>query len=426
MSRSWQREMTVSARHQEYDVVIIGAGMVGLSLACMLEKSPSMKAAKILLLESSPLLTDTAQQPGFDARSTVLSYGTVRQLKHLSLWKKLEHFACPITSIHVSDQGRFGQALISAEEEKVSALGQVLENQPVGQLLNQEVLASERVECLSPVQVKHIRHEATQASLLCQAQGTEFSIRASLVVLAEGGRSGLCESLGISRQQKDYAQVGIIANLAFSEPHRNVAYERFTPSGPLAVLPLKDFEGLHRAALIWTQAAEDYQAVLQLSDEAFLQKLQQEFGHRLGTISKVGERLTFPFMLQEASEQIRHNLVLLGNTAHTLHPVAGQGFNLAFRDALCLAENIAESFRLGHSPGAYDRLEKYVQQVSQDQRHTIGFSHYLTRLFSSEQELLGMSRKFGLIGIDLLPSLKNILSRQAMGLGNPAAELGGQ
>jgi len=155
-----------------------------------------------------------------------------------------------------------------------------------------------------------------------------------------------------------------------------------------------------------------------------MQKLQQEFGHRLGTISKVGERHIFPFMLQQASEQIRHNLVLLGNTAHTLHPVAGQGFNLAFRDALCLAENIAESFRLGQSPGAYARLEKYVQLVSPDQRHTIGFSHYLTSLFSSEQELLGMSRKFGLIGIDLLPALKNILSRQAMGLGNPAAELG--
>ncbi len=416
--------MAVSPRHEEYDVVIIGAGMVGLSLACMLEKSAPMQPAKILLLESSHLATDKARQPGFDARSTVLSYGTIRQLQRLGLWEKLEHFACPITTIHVSDQGRFGQALISAEAQKVPALGQVLENQPVGRLLNQVLLESEQVESLSPVQVKHIQHEATQASLLCHAEGNEFLIRSSLVVLAEGGRSGLCESLGISRQQKDYKQVGIIANLAFSEPHHNVAYERFTPSGPLAILPLNDFEGLHRAALIWTQAAEDYQAVLQLGDEAFLQKLQQEFGHRLGTISKVGERHIFPFMLQQASEQIRHNLVLLGNTAHTLHPVAGQGFNLAFRDALCLAENIAESFRLGQSPGAYARLEKYVQLVSPDQRHTIGFSHYLTSLFSSEQELLGMSRKFGLIGIDLLPALKNILSRQAMGLGNPAAELG--
>jgi 2-octaprenyl-6-methoxyphenol hydroxylase len=415
--------MTVSVRHEQYDVVIIGAGMVGLTLACMLDKSPSIQAAKILLLESNPVVTDKAHQPGFDARSTVLSYGTVLQLERLGLWKKLKQFASPITTIHVSDQGRFGQALISAEEEKVSALGHVLENQPFGQLLNQEVLVSERVEILSPVQVKHIRHEATQASLLCYAEGNEFSIKASLVVLAEGGRSGLPESLGISRQQKDYAQVGIIANLAFSEPHRNVAYERFTPSGPLAVLPLKNFEGLHRAALIWTQAVEDFQAVLQLNDEAFLEKLQKEFGHRLGTISKVGNRLTYPFLLKEASEQIRHNLVLLGNTAHSLHPVAGQGFNLAFRDSLCLAENIAESFRLGCSPGAYNRLEKYLQQVSQDQRYTISFSHYLTSLFSSELELLGMSRKFGLIGIDLLPSLKNILSRQAMGLGNPAAEL---
>lgn len=411
-------------RHQHYDVVIIGGGMVGLCLASMLEQKLKQLPLRILLLESSKLEAERPQQPGFDARSTVLSYGSVRILEDHTLWRDLERLACPITRIHVSDQGHFGQSLIEAESESVPALGYVLENQDIGQVLNKRVLASTMIESLSPVQVKAIHHEQEQARVECTAEAKEFSVSASLVVLAEGGRSGLGESLGITRKHSSYEQVGIITNIAFTEAHQGMAFERFTRQGPLAVLPLKNFDRMHRGALIWTQKASEAGAVMALSETDFLQKLQKEFGHRLGLLTKVGERVCYPFSLQEATEQIRHNLVLLGNSAHTLHPVAGQGFNLALRDTLCLAKNISESLKENLNPGAYQRLHAYLQSVREDQQRTIDFSHYLTRLFSSENEFVSSSRQLALLGIDLLPPAKRILSAQAMGLGNAAAESG--
>ncbi len=207
-----------------------------------------------------------------------------------------------------------------------------------------------------------------------------------------------------------------IANVSFTEAHQNVAYERFTPNGPLAILPLSDFEEAHRAALVWTQKTEDYTEILALEDDAFLARLQQEFGQRLGSFIKVGERSAYPLSLWQAEEQIRHNLVLLGNVAHALHPVAGQGFNLAFRDAMRLAENIAESLRLNVNPGDYSRLQAYLKSVESDQASTISFSHYLTRFFSNKQQALVWFRKLGLLSIDLLPPLKQSLSKQAMGV----------
>jgi 2-polyprenyl-6-methoxyphenol 4-hydroxylase len=413
--------MTASSntQHDRYDVAIIGGGMVGLSLACALQKllkKTSAKNTKILLLESKPLKTDEALQPGFDVRSTVLSFGTVSYLKNLDLWEAIKSRAEAIKTIHVSDQKRFGNVHINAEEADVDALGYVVENQELGLALNKAILAAKGIEVVSPVQVNQISHQQDSALVECQRDKESFNVQASLVVLADGGRSGLSEKLGIYRKQESYNQVAIIANVAFSEAHHNVAYERFTANGPLALLPLGEFENQHRAALVWTQNAEDYTEVFELDDDAFLAKLQQEFGQRLGTFSKVGERAAFPLNLQEAQEQIRHNLVLLGNVAHALHPVAGQGFNLAFRDAMRLAENIAESISAGESPGAYIRLEKYLHATNRDQEVTIAFSDYLTKFFSSKRQTLIWFRKFGLLSIDLLQPFKQILTHQAMGM----------
>ena len=405
-------------QHAHYDLVVIGAGMVGLSLALAFQHQAHVDPAKILLLESRPISKDKALQPGFDARSTVLSYGTVKQLQNLNLWQDLHAHACPIKQIHVSDKGRFGNTLINAEEEQVSALGYVLENQHLGQVLNNRLLQSESLECLSPVDVLSVSQEKDAALVHCRSEEQEYDVRTSLVVLAEGGRSGLIEKMGIVRRNYDYQQAGIIANIGFEHAHEYIAYERFTGNGPLAILPLNPWQGEQRAALIWTQGLDKYQTLIAADDEYFLQFLQSEFGYRLGELTKVGERAGFPFMLQESNEQIRHRLVLLGNAAHTLHPVAGQGFNLAFRDALCLAANIAQSLQDRVDPGAYSRLQAYLLSVEQDQDRTINFSHYLTRLFSTESNTLSAARKMGLIGIDLFPALKKTLSLQAMGLGN--------
>ncbi|MDG2090528.1 MAG: 2-octaprenyl-6-methoxyphenyl hydroxylase [Gammaproteobacteria bacterium] len=420
MAGTQHTQQTNHTQHEKYDVVIIGGGMVGLSLACalqlFLQKKSFNKTVKIILLESHQIKTDKVLQPGFDSRSTVLSFGTVSYLKKLGLWDEIKSKAEAIKNIHVSDQNHFGSAQIKAQETGVESLGKVIENQDLGMALNKAVLEQKQIEVKSQVQVNLISHQAEIALLECQNSKETFKVEASLVVLADGGRSGLREKLGIHHKQESYGQVAIIANVAFSEPHHNVAYERFTPNGPLALLPLNNFEQDNRAALVWTQNAQEYKEIIDLDDDSFLLKLQEEFGQRLGTFYRVGERASFPLSLLEAEEQIRHNLVLLGNVAHTLHPVAGQGFNLAFRDAMRLAENISKSIELGENPGSYPRLQEYLKSTSLDQDATIGFSHHLTKFFSSNQQALVWFRKFGLLSVDLLPPLKQAFSNQAMGV----------
>ena len=250
-----------------------------------------------------------------------------------------------------------------------------------------------------------------------QGDSTDLlTVDAALVVLADGGKSTVSEQLGISSSLTPYGQHALIANVAFSDPHRHIAYERFTESGPLAVLPLAEQEGEHRGALIWTLADEEAAAVAALPERQFLEKLQERFGYRLGRFEKVGSRSLYPLTLSVAREQVRPGLVLLGNVAHSLHPVAGQGLNLALRDAQVLAELLAHALAQGRNPGDMEVLQSYVKQQARDQQATIGFSDYMTRLFSSSHPALVWARKFGLFSIDMIPTFKRGFARQAMGL----------
>ncbi len=345
-------------RAPHYDVVIVGAGMVGASLALALTHKQD-KPLRLLLVEASALHTNTPpEQPGFDARSTVLSAGTVAYFRELQLWNTLGAAATPIEQIHVSDQGRFGTARLDSSDEQVDALGHVAENADIGRALNTALLATASLELCAPVSVAKLVPDTEGMRLELRSGDELASITAALVVLAEGGRSGLCAQLGIAHRHESYGQSAVIANVAFASPHKQVAYERFTPKGPLALLPLADREGSHRAALVWTHPEAEAQQILELSDAAFLARLQQDFGGRVGSFTRVGKRALYPLSLQVAEEQIRPGLVLLGNVAHTLHPVAGQGFNLALRDTMMLAQNIRESLQQHQSPGAFTRLQQ--------------------------------------------------------------------
>jgi 2-octaprenyl-6-methoxyphenol hydroxylase len=410
-------------RAAHYDVVIVGAGMVGASLALALMQTREAKP-RVLLVEASGIHADTPPaQPGFDARSTVLAAGTVAYFRELGLWSALGTAATAIRQIQVSDQGHFGTVRLDSAEEGVDALGYVVENAALGHALNTALLEAAALELCAPATVEAIKPVADGMQLRLQQADSSSDITAGLVVLAEGGRSGLCAQLGIAHHTHSYQQSAVIANVAFMDAHRNIAYERFTPKGPLALLPLAAREGAHRAALVWTHPASDAEHILALGDAEFLARLQQDFGQRVGTFNRVGKRAVYPLALQVAEEQIRPGLVLLGNVAHALHPVAGQGFNLALRDTMMLAQNILESVRQGLAPGSFTRLQAYLQAVEQDQRHTIGFSDYMTRLFSSNKRLLALVRQFGMLSIDLLPPLKHRLSRQAMGLAQRKAVL---
>ena len=412
---------------QHYDLVIVGAGMVGASLACILERTPQADPLSILLVEAASIDLDAPPaQPSFDARSTVLSHGTVSYLKDLGLWQALAGSAEPITRIHVSDQGRFGAVRFSSAEQGVDALGHVIENRLLGAVFNHALAGAGSLETRSGVNVTAITPQQGGMQVTLAGSGAETVISTSLVVLAEGGRSGLCEKIGIHRQVTPYHQEAVIANVAFTVPHDNTAYERFTLNGPLALLPLPDLDGQHRAALVWTRKAGEAGMLKTLPEEEFLSALQAEFGSRLGRFTRVGERHSYPLSLVETDEQVRHGLVLLGNVAHSLHPVAGQGFNLAFRDTMRLAAVVLAARAGGDSPGAIAPLQAYLQQTQGDQHLTALFSDTMTRLFSTDNPAAAWIRKFGLFSIDLVLPLRRAFADRAMGLADARVTLAGQ
>ncbi len=385
-------------------LAIVGGGLVGASLALALQAGARARGWRIVLIE--PFAPGDAWQPSYDARSSALSYGSRQIFERLGLWPLLAERAEAITQIQVSDRGRFGATRLSAADEGVPALGYVLENAWMGHCL-WKALDPEVVEWRCPAEVT--RMEALEAGYRLHL-GDDSSLDCELAILADGGRSGLREQLGIAVRHTAYEQSALIANVSPAEPHGGQAFERFTEQGPLALLPLSD----ERCALVWTRPPVDAERLQALSDRAFLSELQDAFGYRLGALRQVGARHVYPLALVEATEQVRPHLVVLGNAAHSLHPVAGQGFNLSLRDAQALAESLLEG---ADGPGDFAVLQRYLQRQRQDQALTVGFSDGVTRLFGRGESLLVAGRTLGLLGLDLLPPAKRWFARQAMGLG---------
>jgi len=385
-------------------LAIIGGGLVGASLALALQEGARQRGWRIVLIE--PFAPGNSYQPSYDARSSALSYGTRQIYERLGLWPALSARAEPIRQIHVSDRGRFGATRLSAESEGVPALGYVVENAWLGQCLWQ-ALDAEVVEWRCPAEVTALQ-ALDDGYRLTLNDGSQLDC--DLAVLADGGRSGLREQLGIAVKTTPYGQSALIANISTAEAHQGQAFERFTDDGPMALLPLSE----NRSALVWTRQGDDAQRLAELPDREFLAELQQVFGYRLGALTQVGARHLYPLSLIEASEQVRPHLVVLGNAAHSLHPIAGQGYNLSLRDTLALAEALLDS---PATPGDFAVLQDYLRRQRLDQQLTVGFSDQVTRLFSTAQPLLVAGRNLGLLGLDLLPPAKHWFARQAMGLG---------
>ncbi|MCY1289965.1 2-octaprenyl-6-methoxyphenol hydroxylase [compost metagenome] len=385
-------------------VAIIGGGLVGASLALALQEGARARGWKIVLIE--PFAPGNSFQPSYDARSSALSFGSRQIYERLGLWQGIAQRAEPILQIHVSDRGRFGAARLAALEEGVPALGYVVENAWLGQCLWQ-ALDEDVVSWHCPAEVVGMQAQEGGYRLTLN---DETQLDCDLAVLADGGRSGLREQLGIGVRRTAYRQTALIANVSPLEAHRGQAFERFTDDGPMALLPLPE----NRCALIWSRPGNDAERLAHLDERSFLDELQAVFGYRLGAFQQVGARHLYPLELVEAEEQVRSNLVVLGNAAHSLHPIAGQGYNLSLRDAQALAEALLASDK---TPGDFATLQGYLQRQRLDQNLTVGFSDQVTRLFSNAEPLLATGRNLGLLGLDLLPPAKRWFARQAMGLG---------
>jgi 2-octaprenyl-6-methoxyphenol hydroxylase len=399
--------------NSSYDIVIVGGGMVGISLALLLAEQ--QHSWKILLLEAQAYQQSggTEDRPSFDARSTALSWSSRKIFEAAGLWSALQSQASKIEKIHVSDRGHIGLTRIDAEEAGVEALGYVLENRWIGSVLL-ERLATSSVEVLAPARVATIK--PLKQGMRLTLEDSDQCIESSLVVIADGANSQTAQKTGIHSNQQPYGQQGIIANIALEKPHSGVAYERFTDQGPMAMLPLGNHEGSPRCALVWTQPTAIAEQLMAATDEEFLSALQECFGYRLGMLKRVGDRHSYPLALTTSTEQVRRNLVVLGNAAHSLHPVAGQGFNLSLRDVAVLADVLGSARSCGDDFAALETLESYQKQQRADQQNTLVFSDNLPKLFAQPSSAVALGRNSGLLMMDLIPSLRGRFAQFGMGM----------
>lgn len=391
----------------DYDLLIIGGGMVGASLACALA---GLKL-RIGLVEAAPLTVSA--HPSYDDRTIALSQGTRRIFQTLGLWETLESTATPIRQIHISERGGAGFAHLDSRDEGVDALGYVAEARLIGAALLAKLPTLNGVDLLCPARLEQVVIEP-EAACATVRFGDDRSIElcARLLAAADGARSPVREQLGIAALRWEYGQQAVIANVTPTLPHHHVAYERFTEDGPVALLPMHD----NRCAVVCTVNDSDVPAVLDLDDAGFLALLHKRFGDRLGPFLRVGRRQVYPLFLLKAREYARARVALIGNAAHTLHPIAGQGFNLGIRDVAALAEIIADARRSSQDIGDLQVLKRYADWRRWDQRQTIAFTDALNRLFANPLLPVRAVRNLGLLAFDLCPPVKHLFARQAMGL----------
>lgn len=388
------------------DILIIGGGLVGASLAACLARDPALSI--VVVEKFQPPQQDGDFHPSYDARNTALANGTCHIFDQLGVWQTLREHAVPITTIDITNQGSFGRAVIRAQEERVRALGYVIENRWIGKVLYQHLQRCPNVNFCAPAEVTGLQYERDQmrATLDSGAQLTT-----PLVVIADGAQSNTRQMLGIGARVTDYEQVAVVTAVTPDRPHGNLALERFTATGPLAVLPQTE----NRWGLTWCVDTDTAQSLMAADDDHFMRALEQAAGTSIGNLVRVGKRFTYPLSLTLAEEQIRPNVVVLGNAAHGLHPVAGQGFNMAMRDVAVLVQTLFAARECQQSWGDFQLLQTYLQQRNQDQFNTIQFSDKLTRLFSNRNPWLSVLRNSGLVLFDTMHGTKRFVARYAMG-----------
>jgi len=396
-------------------VIIVGGGMVGLSLALMLAKQNI--AVQLLEAIRYPNYDDDQLAPyhsSFDARNTALSRRSVMIYQQLGLWEALQQHATPILQVHITEQGSFGKARLIAEQEKVESFGQVIENAWLGRVLLTQVRQQPLIELIDGVEVIALEQNAAQVTIHAKRDQETLTLTSKLLIAADGRDSFCRQAIGVGVDVHDYDQVAIVTAVQTSKPHNHVGFERFSALGPLALLPLP---GESRRSVVWpVKKGTESEWLGEENDQHFLDALQQTYGDRAGKFEKTGKRFSYPLSQVLAHKQAVGRVVLMGNAAHTIHPVAGQGFNLCLRDADVLVRFITQHLTQSEDIGHPENLLAYEQARLKDQQRVIKFCDSVVRGFSNQNPVLKLLRNTGLVAFDVIPGIKPLVANYAMGL----------
>lgn len=409
----------------EQNVIIAGGGHVGLSFALLLAAQGI--ASTIVERNKYPKLSpkeDAKRTHYLDSRNTALSRRTVQIYQEINLWDQLQSQACRIDSVQVSEQGSFGYAQLNKEEENVESFGQVMENAWLGRKLLLAVQQSPLIDLIDGANVTDVEQSATSVTLTYDTDTEQQqTLSADLLVACDGRDSTVRNLLGIGTKDYDYGQTAIVGVVQTDKPHEHVAIERFSPAGPLAVLPLTDAEGDgnnpvqagYRRSVVWVCKSGEEQQYLD-DDALFMATLQKAFGQRAGTFVEAGRRGAYPLTRVLANKQVEGRVVIMGNAAHTLHPVAGQGFNLCMRDAHVLAKMLGNQVLRGEDIGESSMLQAYERARQKDQKRVIRFCDAVVHGFTHPNPAVKLARNVALIAFDKLPNVKPLVANYAMGL----------
>ena len=399
----------------QQQVIIVGGGMVGLSLSLMLAKANI--AVKLLEAVKYPNYDDQNVAPyhsSFDARNTALSRRSVQIYQKLGLWDALQQHATPILQVHITEQGSFGKARLIAEQETVESFGQVIENAWLGRVLLTQVRQQPLIELIDGVQVTALTQDAEKVHIEAQRADEVLKLESKLLIAADGRDSFCRQAIGVGVDIHDYDQVAIVTTVQTSKPHEHVGFERFSALGPLALLPLP---GEYRRSVVWpVKKGTEGEWLGEENDQHFLDALQKTYGDRAGKFEKTGKRFSYPLSQVLAHKQAVGRVILMGNAAHTIHPVAGQGFNLCLRDADVLLRYLVNQLSTSDDIGNPDNLLAYEQARLSDQQRVIKFCDTVVRGFSNQNPLLKLIRNTGLIAFDVIPGIKPLVANYAMGL----------
>jgi 2-octaprenyl-6-methoxyphenol hydroxylase len=376
----------------DVDILIVGGGLIGGLLMLALESTN----INCLLIDRKPLSNKI--DADFDARSIALSTASVRILKNLNVWPLIAEHAAVINSIHVSEKGRFGNTKF--QSDAFESLGYVVEMQHLNKAMY-ELLNFDKV--LTGAILESFDKNINTATVKTKAN--KLSIKAKLIVAADGADSNMRNFCDLNCQIKDFQQHALIANIGLARDHKNIAYERFTKSGPLALLPMLN----KRASLVWSLSPSEATKLMNMSDLEFLKKLELTFGYRLGKLIKVGQKAIYPLRQVIMPQTFEGSVVFIGNAAHTLHPVAGQGFNLGLRDVATLAQCIVQ-YGLEN-----DVLKHYQKLRLHDQKAIKLITDGLITLFTKKIPGLGLARGLGLITLDNSSQLKQLFTSYTRG-----------